>query len=412
MRKDITITNCMIGGEIIDINVSKIAQQYNCCWRTADKLVHPERYIKKEKQQRIYHSKLDSFKELINSKLEKQNIPATGIYDLLRLKYDYDGGYGIVKKYVRSVKKNIVKELTIRFNTIMGYQSQVDWKEKVTLHNKEGHEFIINIFLMVLGYSRYKYIELTSDRTQLTLFNAMINAFKYFNGTTETILFDNMSTIVDHAKSDYSKVVINKKAYQFSKDANFEIHTCKAYTPKTKGKVETLAKIMNRLKAFDYEFKDWDELDNIVKTLCYELNYNEKSQATSEEPYKRFEKEKEHLIPVNISLLETYVNTLKTYKVSKESMILYKGNKYSVPTHYVGECLSVKESDEFINIYYNTSLITKYSKNKIKKFNYKKDDYLDILSQSVYNDKAFDEIENISLNNLKSLDDINIDKGD
>ena len=52
---------------------------------------------------------------------------------------------------------------------------------------------------------------------------------------------------------------------QFSKDAGFKIVTCRPYRPKTKGKVETLAKIMNRLKAFDKEFNNVNELNEIVK---------------------------------------------------------------------------------------------------------------------------------------------------
>ena len=90
-------------------------------------------------------------------------------------------------------------------------------------------------------------------------------------------------------------------------------------------------------------------------------------------------------------------------------MIQYKGIKYSVPTYLVGQCLSVKESDEFINIYCNTTLIHSYKKCHLKQFNYKKDDYVDILKQSVYKEKNIDEIEDIAINNIKSLDDINIE---
>ena len=172
-------------------------------------------------------------------------------------------------------KEDIITNLTIRFETIKGYQSQVDWKEKLKLHDSFGKEYKINIFLIVLGYSRYKYIELTFDQTHETLFKCLTNAFKYYGGTTEEILFDNMKTIVDQVKSNYTQVVINVKANQFAKDAGFQIITCKPYRPRTKGKVETLAKIMNRLKAFDYEFKDIEELNHIVKKLNHDLNCEE-----------------------------------------------------------------------------------------------------------------------------------------
>ena len=326
MRKEITVNNLLKGGE--KVNKSALARQYNCCWETIDRRLNPEKY-RKEKKIRVYTSKLDNFKEIIDIKLEESNVPATGIYYLLKEKYNFDGKYGIVRKYVSSKKENIIKELTIRFETLKGYQSQVDWKEKLKLHDKYHNQYVISIFLIILGNSRYKYIELTLDQTQATLFRCLTNAFEYFGGTTEEILFDNMKTIVDRTKSSLNDIIINSKAEQFSKDAGFEIVTCRPYRPRTKGKVETLAKLMNRLKAFNNEFEDIEELENIVKRLNYSLNYEEKSQATNEIPNNLFQKEKEYLKPVNIDILKNYYIPEKVYKVSNESMITYKGIKYS-----------------------------------------------------------------------------------
>ena len=409
MRKDITIEKIMLGGD--KVNISETARQYGCCWRTIDRRLHPEKY-KKEKKKRIYASKLDQYKNIIDEKLEDNNIPSTGIYFLLKNKYGYSGKYGIVNKYVSSKKKSIISNLTIRFETIKGYQSQVDWKEKMKLYDTRGNEYIISIFLIVLGNSRYKYIELTFDQTQQTLFRCLSNAFRYFGGTTEEILFNNMKTIVDHVKSNYTEVVINSKAMQFSKDAGFKIVTCRPYRPQTKGKVETLAKVMNRLKAYNHEFKDKEELSLIVDQLKYELNYEEKSQATNEIPRILFEKEKEYLRPVNYEILENYCLPQKTYKVSHESMITYHGLKYSVPIQYVGKQITVLEEDNVIHLYYNKILIYTYQKKSKWRYNYKKEDYIDILKHSSFNTKTEDEIEEYINKNLYSLDGIYIDKGE
>ena len=407
MRKDISIEKIMLGGE--KVNKSALARQYGCCWETIDRRLNPDKY-KKDKEPRIYTSILDPFKNIIDEKLEKNNIPATGIYFLLKNKYNFKGKYGIVRKYVYQKKENIISNLTIRFETIKGFQSQVDWKEKMKLHDELGNEYVFSIFLIVLGNSRYKYIELTFDQSQETLFRCLVNSFHYFGGRTEEILFDNMKTIVDHAKSDFSDVVINNKAMQFSKDAWFKIVTCRPYRPRTKGKVETLAKIMNRLKAYDFEFKDIDSLNQIVEQLNYELNYEEKSQATKEIPNILFQKEKEHLIPVNYDLLEVYCNPIKTYKVSNESMITYKGIKYSVPIQYIGKQLTVIDMDNNIQIYYNSNLISLHRKNTGFGYNYNKNDYIEILKNSAFNTKTEEEINEYIDKNLHSLDGIYIDK--
>ena len=407
MRKDITIEKILVGGE--KVNKSALAKQYGCCWRTIDRRLNPDKY-QKEKKIRVYSSKLDPYKNIIDEKIENNNIPATGIYFLLKNKYDYDGKYGIVRKYVSAKKENIISNLTIRFETIKGYQSQVDWKEKLKLHDTSGNEYVVSIFLIVLGNSRYKYIELTFDQTQQTLFRCMLNAFHYFGGTTNEILFDNMKTIVDQVKSNYTEVVINNKAMQFSKDAGFKIVTCRPYRPRTKGKVETLAKIMNRLKAYDYEFDSVENLELVVEQLNYELNYEEKSQATNEIPRTLYEKEKEYLIPVNYDLLDSYCLPQKTYKVSNESMITYHGIKYSVPIQYVGKQLTVIDKDNVIHIYYNSNLIYTYKKYTNFRYNYKKEDYIDILKHSSFNNRTEEEIDEYIKKNLYSLDGIYIDK--
>jgi transposase len=96
MRKDITLEKIMLGGD--KVNKSALARQYGCCWRTVDRRLNPEKY-KKDKKKRIYISKLDQYKNIIDEKLEDNNIPSTGIYFLLKNKYGYKGKYGIVNKY-------------------------------------------------------------------------------------------------------------------------------------------------------------------------------------------------------------------------------------------------------------------------------------------------------------------------
>ena len=407
MRKDITVEKLMEGGA--KINKSALARQYNCCWKTIDRRLNPDKY-KTTRKKREYTSILDDFKPIIDKVLNENNAPATGICYMLKERYGYTGSYSTVKRYVAKVKKSIIENLTIRFNTIPGYQAQVDWKETMTLYSTNDEKYTFNIFLILLGCSRMKYIELTEDRSQLTLFKCLMNAFIYFKGRPSEIIFDNMKTVVDRAKSDYTKVVINEKMNAFSKDAGFSVYTCRPYRPKTKGKVETLAKIMDRLLAFNHNFEDWNDLKNIVNGILYNLNYVEISQATNRIPIIDFDIEKEYLIPVNIDLLEQYTIPKKFYKVTKESMIKYKGKKYSVPTQYVGKSLQVTEDDEFICIYFNTERIRKYNQNTADDFNYKINDYVDILKHSGLSEQTQQKLLDNINNDLRSLNGIKIEE--
>ena len=51
-------------------------------------------------------------------------------------------------------------------------------------------------FLMILGYSRMRYIEFVTDMSTNTLIRCHQNAFRYFGGYPEEILYDNMKQVV------------------------------------------------------------------------------------------------------------------------------------------------------------------------------------------------------------------------
>ena len=271
MRKD--ILNAIIQmKEVKDmINKSEISRRFGCSYNTVTKYMDINQ---KKANTRIYSSKLDIFKGIIIDKVDNYGANGRGIYNFIKQR-GYTGSYGTVIKFIKDYKQEEQKKATIRFETSPGLQAQVDWKEDFKIINKKGETFTINIFLMILGYSRYKYIELTLDKTQNTLFECILHACKAFGGVPHEVLFDNMATVVDRAASTYRSVVINSKFSQFAKDVGFTVHTCRPYRPQTKGKVECVAKLMDRLKVYNEEFETIEELDKIVNNRNICLHYHQ-----------------------------------------------------------------------------------------------------------------------------------------
>ncbi|MFA5130756.1 MAG: IS21 family transposase [Patescibacteria group bacterium] len=316
---------------------------------------------------------------------------AAAIYQFIR-KQGYTGKYTIVKKYCQTIKQERRKKATIRFETNPGLQGQVDWKESMRIVSRQGEMFEINIFLMILGYSRLKYLELTLDRNQSTLLQAMVNGFQYYGGVPREILFDNMKTVVDQSRTAYGKAVINSTFYEFSKDLGFEVIACRAYRPETKGKVENLAKIMERLRVYNGEFDTLEELDEFVREMNLDLN-REVSQATGERPIDRFQKEKEYLNPLpQADILECFNTQPLTRKVSRESMITYNKSKYSVSPKYVGRTVELAVRGNRLDLYYNKELIKTHEISD-KAVHYDASDMKEILKSDVFRDRNDTEIE-------------------
>ena len=403
MRQDVLneINIFLRGGEKETMSKAAMARIMGCDPRTVKRYLGG--YEPKKKRKILKKSKLDKFKETIISKLEI-GCTSMAIFKFIQ-KDGYTGSYSLVADFVQKHKEEQIKKATIRFETAPGLQSQVDWKENLKMISKHGELFEVNIFLMVLGYSRTKFVKLTSDKTQKTLFECMNEAFKYFGGVPKEIVFDNMATVVDRANSRIGNVKLNTKFVQYSKDIGFNPITCRIYRPQTKGKVESLAKLVDRLQVYNHEFETYEELEKIVKMFMKEIN-NEISQGTNMKPIERLAKETKYLLPLpNQKVLNAYTTSPKEYKVSKESMITYKGQKYSVPTYLIGKSVSVKETDEYIHIYYTTNLITKHKKSK-KFLNYHKEHIVDILKSDALKGYKDNEIEEFVNNHLSDYDEL------
>ena len=401
MRLDVLnqIDLILKGGECEIVSKAKMARIMNCDPRTVKKYLNG--YVPKKRRKIVKSSKLDNFKEIINSKLEL-GCNSMSIFKFIQ-KDGYKGSYSLLADYANKHKCEELRKATLRYETSPGLQAQVDWKESLKMVSKSGEIFEVNIFLMILGYSRMKFLKLTSDRTQKTLFECMNKAFEYFTGVPKEILFDNMPTVVDRSNSRIGNVKINTKFLQYSKDIVFNIITCRAYRPQTKGKVEALAKLVDRLKVYNNEFDTYENLNDIVNKFMEEIN-KEVSQATNQKPIDRLKKETKYLLPLpSQDILKTYISSPKEYKVSKESMVTYKGLKYSVPTDLIGKTVSVKETDEYIHIYYTTNLVTTHRKNN-KFLNYKKEHIEEIAKSDVFKDKTQDEIEEFVNNFLSDYD--------
>ncbi len=399
MRKDIYMEVKMQEKQNIKVNCSDLSRKYGCDRRTV------KRYQKENPNRKstIRNSKLEPYKNTIRTKVEKYSATATAVFEFIKHK-GYSGKYGIVKNFIRSEKLKGLKKATVRFETMPGEQAQVDWKERLTLINKNGKKFTINIFLYLMGSSRWKYIALAIDKKQDILLSNLSEAFKLSGGVPKEILFDNMKTVVDRTKTSPEGLKINDKMVQFAKDYNFKVKVCMPYRPQTKGKVEVVAKVTKRLLPFNEEFETLEDLSQIIKQLNIDLN-QEICQATGKKPSDLLEKEKSFLSPLPATLILEYYQDLKIRrKVNKESMIQYKNKKYSVSPRYLGkEVEIVLNNENDIDVYYQGDKIRTHKMNN-KQYNYNVSDLEEIFKTDVYKLKEQDFIEAQAKKHLEKLD--------
>ena len=309
------------------------------------------------------------------------------------------GTYSNFNKYVisKGLKPQKSEKGHPRYETAMGVQAQVDWKEDVTLRNRYGESFTFQVFDYKLGYSRYPIFTYKLYKTRQDVFDCLIASFKATGGVPKEILFDNMSSVVNR---DGNKAKISNEMRSFARDMGFEIKLCKPRHAFTKGKVETLNKFLTWLVPYEGEFETEDELisilDRINKKVCERV-----CDETGVPPVLLFQKEKEYLQPLpSEKIISSYLSNDRQTTVRKDSMITYMKRRYSVPAEYIGKPVRIKVSDDSLYIYYSTDLIAMHRISD-KRLNYQKDHYTQLLAGCGVKP---DDIEKLAEKNLRQMD--------
>ena len=168
----------------LNINKSQIARELNIDRRTVDKYIHG---FQKSKN-RNKPSKLDKYHDIIQELLSDQNLQ---VFYYKRILWQYlvdnyeliDCGYSNFCHYINSheefahyfkqKKPSNVKRPVVRFETSIGEQAQLDWKENIPFTLKSGEKININILVLLLSYSRFRVYRLSISKTQDVLFSLL-----------------------------------------------------------------------------------------------------------------------------------------------------------------------------------------------------------------------------------------------
>ena len=311
------------------LKITEIAEMIGKSERTIYKyLSEPPRKRKK----REYISLLEPFKPFIDTILEE-----TPDYNRMVLlekikKQGYKGSITILRDYAADKSSEINRKAVIRFETEPGFQAQVDWKVHGT-RIVDGKKQKLYAFVMVFGYSRAPFVIHTTSMNQATLLACHILAFSYFGGVPTEILYDNMKTAFIY-DNGYWKV--NKRLLSFANHYGFIPKRCRVRRPQTKGKVERFIDYYSNnyfLQAKKHQLK-LTELNEGVLSWIKTIN-KKPLRDFGESRENRFEYERKFLIPLPEN--EYDCRTSLELKVSNESLILYKTNRYSVPPELIGK---------------------------------------------------------------------------
>ena len=318
------------------LSISEISRRLGISRTTVRKYL---RSGKLPQYQRIpAESMIKSYIPLMREMIDVHNLSAVRIYEELKKK-GFQGSYSLVKQYSRPMRNDRKIMAVYRYETDPGKQSQVDFREFGYI-DIDGKRRKLYAFSMILGYSRVRYAEFTTDISTRNVIRMHLTAFHFFGGYTDTILYDNMKQIVLERKLKASESRFNGEFMSFSQYYGIIVRLCYPYRAQTKGKIE------NTIKYLRYNFWPGRSFESIpdINVQCQEwlLKVNSHIHGTTHEiPHERLKNE--HLNPMD-SVQDYSIRIEKIRKISRDCYVSYKGNRYSVPWIYAGRAARITES--------------------------------------------------------------------
>ena len=387
---DLNKLHIFLEGSTLKINKSQIARELNVDRRTVDKYIKGfQKSVTKNKG-----SSLDLFYQTIQELLADSS---TQIFYYRRVLWQYlvdnhslnccySNFCHYLKKhpeldgYFTRKRPSNANKPVIRFETEMAKQAQLDWKESIPFLLSSGEKIEVNIFVLLLSYSRFRIYRLSLSKAQDVLLSFMNEAFEQFGGVPDEIVTDNMRTVMDRARTKKSEGKVNAVFQQFADDYGFRVRPCMAGRPQTKAKVESPMKILDEIRAYNGKL-NYQQLNQLVGRINERVN-TQICQGTGRIPMLYYQKEKAFLNPLPTEKIrKPYHIPTQRVTVNPSCMFHYKGCQYSVPPEYKGRQVSIQVYDDYIHVYYNTKLVTMHTPGT-GKLNYQPEHYRAIARQS------------------------------
>lgn len=290
----------------------------------------------------------------------KQKYKASRIFERLQEEHAFTGGASTVRGWFREIKQELnIEQLEAVLpleHDPLGY-AQCDWTP--VLVNLDGIEVCGELFLLRMSYSKKFFARFYPHQRQEAFFDAHEQAFRYFGGVPQQILYDNLKTAV-------KKVLVGRAREEqdafikFRAHHGFDSQFCNPAKGNEKGGVEGLARYLKwHIFTPVPSFQDVDSLNSWILERCEKLN----NRARGKEKISfgdRFEEEKSKLLPLTKHTFDCCAR--KEAKVNRFSLLTFDRNEYSVPVELIGKTLTVKGYVHEIRIYNNQSLVAKHQR--------------------------------------------------
>jgi transposase len=312
-------------------SIRTIAGMTGIARNTVRKVLRGEHANTRKAAERV--TKLDPFKDYLRQRRAEHPLSAVRLIDEIR-PMGYTGSLPTLRRFLATLDGQTRRQqkLTVRFETPPGRQAQADWAFAGKLPDATGTLRPVYVFTFVLSFSRVLFLRCVHSMSLTTLIDCHRHAFAELGGWPTEILYDNMKQVrVGPGRW-------NEGFLDFARHYGFTPRTHRPYRPRTKGKVERAVEYVRDSFLLGRTFTDLDDL-NTQARVWLATTANVRIHATTQQrPIDLLGQES--LTPLATVPVYQFIDPVRR-TVNFESMVHFRGSRYSVPPAFAGQPVEV-----------------------------------------------------------------------
>lgn len=258
---------------------------------------------------------------------------------------------------------------SMKLEHVAGRELFIDFAgKKLHITDRETGELIaVEVFVAILPYSQYTYVEACMSQKRGDLLVCMRNALSFYGGVPKAIVSDNLKSAV--SRSCKYEPEINRSFKDFACHHGCAVNPTRTYSPQDKALVENAVNLSYQRIYYPMREMTFFSLQELNQEIRRRLeHYNsllfQRKEASRKELFQSVERSLLSPLPVRPYEIKEY----RRAKVQKMSYVYFSPDQtyYSVPYRFIGKQVQIHYTEKVVEVYFNHERIAIHTRQKRK----------------------------------------------
>lgn len=269
--------------------------------------------------------------------------------------FQYNHYCRLYKAYAHKTKA------TMRIHHKPAEKLEIDWagQPAYLTNNLNSAPIKVPVFVAVLPYSGYAYVEALPNMKMQSWIQAHVNCFEYMGGVAKMLVPDNLKTGIDSRSR--GEIIINKTYNELASYYGSVVIPARVRHPKDKASAEGTVGVISTWIIAALRNRQFFSLRELNKAIREKLiEFNAKPFQIKEGSRESIFLQEEHDLLLALPVQAYEHASWLTATVAYNYHIMVDKRYYSVPYDYIHQKVDVRISSRMIEIFYQSNRIASH----------------------------------------------------